>query len=153
MSRPAPNEYLTIEVNSAPPQKLKLMLVDGAIRNIQLAKQFWDERQDEAAGERIVRAQEIVAQLLAGLNLHGGDSLVQRVAGVYTFLIRELAQAHLQRSATALDDVLQVLEIERGTWQEVCRRLGTENQSAQTSGPHFGKNAAAELHQGISLEA
>jgi flagellar protein FliS len=150
---PAPKEYLATEIHTAPPQKLQLMLIEGAIRNIQLARQFWSERQDEAGAERIKRAQEIVGQLLAGLDLHSKDALVQRVASVYMYLVLALAQVHSQDDAEALDDVLRVLEIERGTWQQVCRELGAKKSGHAATGPHFGM-PAMDSHSGqFSLEA
>jgi flagellar protein FliS len=144
---PAPKEYLAIEIHTAPPQKLQLMLIEGAIRNIQLARQFWSEHQDEAGAERIMLAQEIVGQLLAGLDLHSKDALAQRVASIYMYLVRALAQVHSQDNAATLDDVLRILEIERGTWQQVCRELG-----AKKPAPHFGL-PTVDSHSGFSLEA
>ena len=151
---PAPKEYLAIEVHTAPPERLQLMLIEGAIRNIQLARQFWSERQDEAGAERIKRAQEIVGQLLAGLDLHSKNPLVGRVAGVYMYLVNTLAQVHSQNDSEALDAVLRVLEIERGTWQQVCRQLSGQKSAVGTSGPHFGVVSLSDADpESLSLEA
>ena len=151
---PAPKEYLAIEVYTAPPQKLQLMLIEGAIRNLQLARQFWMGQQDEAGAERIMRAQEIVGQLLAGLDLQSRDPLVQRVAGVYTYLVRALARVHSPSDAETLDGVLRVLEIERGTWQEIYRQLGRQKAATGANGPHFGVPSSTVAHaERFSLEA
>ncbi len=85
-------------------------------------------------------AQEIVAQLLAGLAPDRRPPLLRKVAAVYTFVFRSLAIAHLQQNEKSLDDALRVLEIERETWRDVCQHLGSE-----LGAPHFAKpNAPAD---------
>ncbi len=144
-------KYIEHEVLSAPPQKLQLLLLEGAIRNAARAKQVWVENWAEA-GEAIIRAQEIVAQLLAGLSPDRRPPLVRRVAGIYTFIFRSLAVAHLQKNQKSLDEAIRILEIERETWRQMCETLGSTFAMA---GPHFsGRPMVAETPTaGVSFEA
>ncbi len=122
--------YLVTEVLTATPQKLHLMLVEAAIRAGQQARQHWRSGENEAAGEALIRAQEIMSELVAGLNREVDPDLVRRVASVYLFIYRSLMEANFLRDERKLDDALRVLEIERQTWRGVCEKLGSDEPSA-----------------------
>ncbi len=116
------DEYFTMEVLTAPPQKLQLMLLEAAIRAVQKAQATWNEDDRGLACEALVQAQECVAQILAGLNLQAGK-LAHQLAGLYGFVLRRLRDANLQRNGQALDEALKILKMEHQTWQMLCQKL------------------------------
>lgn len=116
-------EYLVNEVYTAPPQKLQLMLIDAALRSIQRAKILWAAGVDADAGEAILKAQEIVTQLITGTCTDEPTDLSRRVRAIYTFVFRTLVSAHVHRDEARLAEATRVLEIERETWQQVCITL------------------------------
>ncbi|MCR4413528.1 MAG: flagellar export chaperone FliS [Thermoguttaceae bacterium] len=122
--------YLVTEVLTATPQKLHLMLVEAAIRAGQQARQHWRSGDNEAASEALIRAQEIMSELVAGLNREVEPDLVRRVASVYLFIYRSLMEANFLRDESKLADALRVLEIERQTWRAVCEKLGNDQPVA-----------------------
>ena len=121
---------LATEVLTAAPQKLQLMLIEGAIRFGQQARALWREGRNEEAGEAIIRCQQIVAQLLAGLKREDQPELSRRIAAVYVFVHNSLVAAHLNRDEQKLDDALSVLAEEQATWRAVCQKLGTHGVEA-----------------------
>jgi flagellar secretion chaperone FliS len=149
------NEYLVTEVMTATPQKLHLMLVEAAIRSVLKAKKLREQKANDEAGEAIVRTQEIVAQLIAGINPDPAAAVARRLASVYNFIFRALVQAHVQTTSKGLDEALRVLIAERETWQQACARFGsTQAQSTQLS-PHLGGRGAMDpaASAGMSFEA
>lgn len=116
--------YLATEVHTATPQKLQLMLIDGALRFGQKGRALWHSGQGDAAGEAIIRCQQIVAQLLAGLNRDGQPELARKISSVYLFVLNSLIAAYVNRDEQKLDDALTVLAEERITWQALCQQLG-----------------------------
>jgi flagellar protein FliS len=127
--------YLVTEVMTAPPQKLHLMLIDGAIRFVNKARRHRAAGEDEAASEALIRAEEIVAQMLAGFKRDANPELVDRVAAVYTFVYRSLVEASLHRDDAKLADSLRILEIERDTWRQLCERLPTSPSRSPMPSP------------------
>lgn len=123
MQTAARENYLATEVMTAPPQKLQLLLIEGAMRFCNLALARWDQGDQEAAGEALMRAQGIVTELIAGVRPEHQRELARKAASVYLYLFRTLVDAHLRHDAQLVRDALRVLEVERGTWQEVCQRL------------------------------
>lgn len=122
----AADHYLESEVLTAPPEKLHLMLIQGAIRFIRQGQAQWQAQQPEAATESLIRAQEIVGEMLASLKPEQNQPLVSKVAAVYMFVFRSLVTAQLNRDEKALADALRVLQIEEETWQQVCRQLAAQ---------------------------
>ena len=133
MERFARDNYLSTEVLTATPQKLHLMLVEAALRFTQRGRQLWETGQDAAACDSLVRAQNIISQLMAGLNYESGCDIVPRLSGVYQFVFRTLLDANLHRDPEKLDEALRVLEIERETWREVCAKFPGPTGTAETS--------------------
>jgi flagellar protein FliS len=120
----ARQNYLATEVLTATPQKLQLLLIEGAIRFGHQARALWHQQRDDEAGEAIIRCQQIVAQLLAGLRKDDPSELSKQIAGVYAFVFNCLIAAHLDRDEQKLAEALSILAEEQTTWRAVCEKLG-----------------------------
>ncbi len=123
MTASARETYLATEVLTAPPQKLHLLLVEAAIRACEKARAFWQQQKDDQATEALIRAQEIMSELVAGLNREAHPQLVRQVASLYLFIYRNLLEASFLKDEKKLLDALRVLREERTTWQLVCQRI------------------------------
>ena len=159
MESSARESYLVTEVMTATPQKLQLMLIEAALRSAERARQRWRTQDDEQACEALIHAQQIISELLAGLDREVDSDLVKKVASIYLFVFRTLMEANGERSEEKLNDAIRVLQVERETWRQVCERLGGKKPPAvpRTSpGPHLlpPEDTVDDLgSSGISLEA
>ena len=131
----ARHDYLVTEVMTATPQKLQLMLIEAALRFAAQARQQWDNGRLNEAGESLVRCQQIVTELLCGLNQQADPDLVRRVAGVYLFVFRCLTTAQIEHSEEKLAEAVSILELERETWQMVCDTHGSKQDTAGQTPP------------------
>ena len=129
----ARDQYLTNEVLTATPQKLQLLLIEGALSRVQRAREFWRLQRDQEADMQLSRAQEIVTQILCNLNPEGDRELVRRIASVYLFLFRTLTSAHLERDDSKLAEFVRVLEVERDTWRQACEKWGSTQPQVDLS--------------------
>ncbi len=118
----AGHAYLETQINTATPQRLRLMLIDGALRRAKEASQAWAGPDPDAAREPLSRCRSIVAELIAGIR-SGSSSLADQVLGIYLFLFQELTEVQLRIDVARVEGVIRVLEEERTTWQEVCLTL------------------------------
>ncbi len=111
------NPYLRDAVLTANPEQLQLMLYDGAIRFASQGREALRVADYEASCDKLIRAQNIILEMQAGLNFDVNEELCRRVSAIYNFIYRKFVDANIQRSVQAVDDALRVLKIERETWQ------------------------------------
>jgi flagellar protein FliS len=121
--------YLATEVLTAPPQKRHLMLVAAALRHARAAHHALGQQRQQQAAESLIRAQEIVGELLAGLRTERAPELTRKVAGIYLFIYRSLVTAHLRQSDADLQSAIAVLQEELATWQAVCAQLPADSSA------------------------
>ncbi len=126
MQQPIRASYLETDVMTATPEKLQTMLIDGAIKNLQRGRLLWNDNRDEEACESLIRAQQIIAQILAGFRREVDAELARKVAAIYLFLFRTIGEAQNARDEGRLEQCIRVLDVERQTWRLVCEKLEKE---------------------------
>ena len=122
MDRNARNAYLETEVTTATPQKLRLMLIDGSLRFARLTLDHWENGRDLDARDACRRCRDVLLELFSSLKTDHSE-IANQTADVYLFLIRAITQAEADGDPVHVDQVIRVLEIERGTWQQVCEKF------------------------------
>lgn len=110
------NSYLEQEVMTAKPEKLTLMLYDGMIRFINQAKVFNDQKKIEKSSRANMRAQAIINELRATLNLDYEVS--EGLDALYVFMNDQLLEANISKKNENLDTVLELVTELRDTWKE-----------------------------------
>lgn len=116
------NTYLETQINTATPQRLRLMLIEGAIRYGQQAIDFWHQDRGEDGLAALLRCQAVVAELLGGVR-EDGSLLTRQVIDIYVFLSLQLNEAEMNADPQRIEAVVRVLQEERQTWQELCQQL------------------------------
>ena len=136
MHSSARENYLAAEVLTATPQKLHLMLVEGAIRFIRKAQQQWLADEELAASEALVRAQNIVSQLMAGLNYESGSDIVPKLSRIYHVIFQTLVDANHHHDSAELDEAVRILSVDREAWRQVCEKYpGKANADPEKRSP------------------
>lgn len=131
MSLSAHDTYVETQVATATPQRLRLMLIEEALRQARSARDSWNGNQLAEGSSRAVRCREIISELIAGIH-PDQTPLAKRILGLYLFLFSSLTELQLTRDTHQLAGVIRVLEEECQTWQDVCRQL-PERQVADPS--------------------
>lgn len=137
------NPYLRDAVLTASPEKLQLMLYDGAIRFLRQANEAIDRKDFETSFLRLTRAQNIVLEMRNGLNFDVNPELCKRAAAIYDFLYHKLIEANVTRDPRHIADALRVLEIERETWRMIVDKLTRGEPTNPTDLPKAGSSEPA----------
>lgn len=124
MQHDARSSYLEAQILTATPQKLRLMLVQGALRFARQAGGAFSQQELEQAIAATERCRSILVELLSGVRQDHSE-LAQQVLSIYQFLFQQLTFVQLKRDPTLLAGVIEVLEVEQDTWQQVCQQLGS----------------------------
>jgi len=114
--------YLETQVNTATPQRLRLMLIEEALRRIRTGHSAFEANKFDEGAAAISHAREIIAELIGGI--HPDETpLAKQVLGIYLFLFSALAEAQFSHDKQRLSEAIRVLEEERQTWQAICEQM------------------------------
>lgn len=116
MSTDTATAYLRTQVLTAPPEQLRLMLLDGAVKFARQGRDALDRKDHEAVYTGFSRARNIVMELMNSVRPDVDPSLRANINAVYTFIYLQLVDAGLERDAAKADTAIQRLEYERETW-------------------------------------
>jgi len=111
--------YQESAVLTAPPERLVVMLYDGARRFLFQASAAMTEGRHDVAGERLRRAELILDELLGTLNLEAGGEVASNLQGLYVFFLRHLGEARIERDPAKLDWVNAQLAELRESWAQI----------------------------------
>jgi len=123
------NAYQQYQQNSimlASPQKLLLMLYDGAIRFIKAAREAMEQKDFEGTNYNLGRAQDIISELNYSLDMEFDIS--KNLRSLYNFINDKLIEANIKKNAAILDEIEPLVEDLRNTWYEASRRIKAQEQ-------------------------
>jgi flagellar protein FliS len=123
------DDYLESRVLTAPPHRLHLLLIEGALRFGRQAEAALRAGDTAAAGPPLMRTVDIVAEMLVGVRA-GKSEIKEKLAAFYWFLFRTVSAAKINDDVEKLAEALRLLEYERETWQLVCDKLSDEVPAA-----------------------
>jgi flagellar biosynthetic protein FliS len=126
---PAHDAYFENQVLTATPQKLRWMAIDGAIRFARQAAEHWRHERIYEGGEAAIGCHRLLVELMSAVKLERAPDLAGNVAGLYAYISRLLNDALRMRDQRQLAAVIEILEIERETWRQVCEQLGAAPQA------------------------
>jgi flagellar secretion chaperone FliS len=115
----SPQAYRESAVLTAPPERLVVMLYDGARRFLFQAATAMRDGDVPAAHERLRRAEKIVEHLLATLDMSQGE-ISERLEAIYVFCLEQLSEGRMQQDASRLDVVGELLDELRDAWAQLA---------------------------------
>lgn len=115
----AQQRYKQNSVNTAPSEELVLMLYKGAVRFINVAQKSIEAGDIAAAHQYNVRVQDIVTELMGGLNMN--VPIAQELMKLYDFLLHRLIEANVKKDATILEEVKGFFMEFIETWTEAIK--------------------------------
>ena len=143
-------EYLKSAVMTATPEKLQLMLYDGAIRFGRQAREALAARNFEMSCEKLLRAQQIVTALEDGLRPEVNAELCRQMAELYHFVYARLVEANTRHDVALLDEALQILEHQRETWRLLIEK---SRETVATSSSKPASNMDRAVESGFCFQA
>jgi flagellar protein FliS len=115
----APNAYRESAVMTASPEQLVVMLYDGANRFLIQSAVAMREGRAGLAGEKLRRAEAIIDELLATLDLSVGE-VAERLQALYLFFKEHLSVARLKQDVSKVDEVARLMRELRGAWAGIA---------------------------------
>lgn len=125
------NAYDTYKQNSiltASPEELTLMLYNGLIKFIMIARKAIEEKDIPKAHESIIRAQDIVNEFKASLNMQ--YEISHNLNMLYDYFLDRLLEANIRKDTAILDEVLRFVRELRDTWAQAMKIAKQQNKKA-----------------------
>jgi flagellar protein FliS len=122
-------QYRDVQVQTASPGRLLIMLYDGAIRFANLARRGIEASDPKMTYEGMRRTQDILDYLTATLDPNAGV-IATNLAELYEFMGQRLLEANLRRDASAVVEVVGLLEEIRGAYAAIIGSPATAEKPA-----------------------
>jgi flagellar protein FliS len=120
----AQRAYTESAVMTAPPERLVVMLYDGAIRFLSQGAAALSQNDIPRARERVRRAEAIIDELNWSLDMNQGE-VSERLRGIYLFCKRHLIEATLQKDPQRIETVQRLLGELRESWEQIAATTAT----------------------------
>lgn len=108
--------YKQTQVQSRTPLELVVLLYDGALTSMQVARQAIERRDIRARRDALERAMAIVSELQSTLNMDQGGEIAQALDDLYGFVTGRLIQAAADNAVGPLDEAVRILAPLREGW-------------------------------------
>jgi flagellar protein FliS len=124
--------YRANSVLTASPGQLVLMLYDGALKSLALAREAFaqpaeDFRRIQLINTHLLKAQAILAELQSGLNFEAGGEFASTMHRLYDYHIRRLTEANLRKQEAPVIEVERLVRELRDAWAQMLS--GQDNTS------------------------
>ena len=127
------NAYLLQKINSATPEELAAMLLEGAQRFLRQAAAAIRDGNGQGHARLVNRASLIMDELLSMLNADGGE-LADRLHGIYVWWIKEMFEGSRSRQPEQLERVARQMGTIREGWEQLSVRTKGFQAPAPTPG-------------------
>lgn len=103
-------------VASDDPHRLVLMLMDGALDRMALARGFLERGEIARKSQVLHSCITIITELRGSLNLTQGGPLAHNLGDLYDYMMRQLLRANVDNNPAFIAEVLSLLAEIRSAW-------------------------------------
>jgi flagellar protein FliS len=125
--------YRRMQAETASPGELIVMLYDALLRHLNRAESGLERRDVEVAHASMVRAQDIVLELMASLDLEDAGeagAMARQIAPLYEYMYRRLLDASLQKDTTPVAEVRRLVMPLREAWGHAIEQVARDAAAA-----------------------
>ena len=148
--KPNAASYKRAAIMSASPERLILMLFDGALAAMNRAKDGFEiedvKARNEAVHNSLIKAQNIFAELQRSLRIDKGGEFADNMFKLYDFYTMKLNEANFKKDPEPIDVVIRLFTEIRDAWSEMLSK-----QKVKAEVAHVDRGSG--VGGGISLRA
>jgi flagellar protein FliS len=100
--------------------RLIVLLYDGAIKFLKLAVEQLEAGNYDEKGRFIARAQDVINELNAVLDMDAGGEIAENLRKLYCFMSRHLSEANTKCDAQMIRDVITMMEELNESWKTIA---------------------------------
>lgn len=149
-------QYQTSNITTATPEKLMILLFDGAIQFLVKAKTAISENNLKERSTNIENARKIIRELMRTIDLENGNDVSKSLFRLYNRMAMDLIKANVQRNAEKIDVVIEDLTNIRWGFQkaiEIQSGLITLDEAMQEQGVQSPKTEHPALRENVDFRS
>lgn len=123
-------------------EDILLMLSEGALSAVRIARRGIGKNNPKLKGENISRALAILSEFDCALDKKKGGEIAENLAALYGYMTKQLIHANMKNDPDALEEVEMLL----GELHE-----GFKGAAQKSAGPVYAREAESEMAGGLSI--
>ena len=139
------NAYKKASVNTLDQNKLIIMLYDGAIKNASFAVEHMKSGEIEKVHNCLIKAKNIVTELMATLNMEKGGDVAKNLQSLYSYMFSQLIEANMEKKTQPIVVVIELLKELRVAWVEINKKSKTQSKVSQINPQHDQDNSEKRI--------
>ncbi len=112
-------QYKQVQVKTANKEKLLIMLYEGCIKFLRLAKKSVEKENIENANKFIIRSQDIIRELMNTLDREKGGEVADNLLNLYDFMNRQLIEANVNKDIEKIKTVENLMLELLDSWKQI----------------------------------
>ena len=124
------------------------MLYDGAIKNASFAVEHMKSGEIEKVHNCLIKAKNIVTELMATLNMEKGGDVAKNLQSLYSYMFSQLIEANMEKKTQPILVVIDLLKELRVAWVEINKKSKTQktqNRVSQINPQHNQDNTEKRI--------
>ncbi|MDR0311653.1 MAG: flagellar export chaperone FliS [Acidobacteriota bacterium] len=113
------NRYHEMNVNTAPPVHLVVMLYEAAIRSLEEARGHMERKDIAGRAKAVNKCSAIISELQSSLNLREGGEIASSLNRLYDYMKSTLLRASVEQNPDLVVEVLGLLENLCSAWRQI----------------------------------
>ena len=121
------------------------MLYDGAIKNASFAVEHMKSGEIEKVHNCLIKAKNIVTELMATLNMEKGGDVAKNLQSLYSYMFSQLIEANMEKKTQPIVVVIELLKELRVAWVEINKKSKTQSKVSQINPQHDQDNSEKRI--------
>jgi flagellar protein FliS len=128
--------YKETRIRTASQGQLIVMLYDEVVKQLDKGMELLslnksgkhDPSRIEIIGKAIIKARDIITELMVSLNFDEGGEIAQNLFALYTWLNKELLEAHMSMDMARIGTVKAQIDNLRSAWVDIAAKTNAEGR-------------------------
>lgn len=127
------NTYKQTSVETASPERLVIMLYDGALKFLRIAREAVENKNIEEGNRYICKTQDIINEFIISLDMNTGE-IAFNLRNIYDFWNRMLIEANIKKDPVLIEQVTEQVQEMRDAWAEAALRYKSGQPTTAAGG-------------------
>lgn len=121
-------QYKSNSITTAGPGEMVVLLFEGCWKFLKKAKEAIIEKDISGANENLIKAQNILTELMSTLDFK--YQISKDLFDIYEFMYNELVQINIHKDAERLEPIIKLVYEYYETWKQAAKQARIENSKS-----------------------